>query len=158
MHFALKARYWVTTISVAITAHAVAIFAPQVFPIYPASVYAIPIIAIALTLDTLGMTAERGRGPLKLLAWSLLVGAALLSALPLRGVLKVPWQVYQMSREAGSPFLCAIWASVKTLGNYSASDSLAIAISLALSLSCLLLVVLLPTRAILQSKVSRHLK
>lgn len=59
MSFVLEARHWVIMIGAVILAAAAVILAPQMIAIYPMTRYAVPIIAVAVILDTLGTAAGR---------------------------------------------------------------------------------------------------
>ena len=69
MNFVLEARHWVIMIGAVIMAAAAVIIAPQMVAIYPMTIYAVPILAAAVILDTLGTAAGRHRVALKGLAW-----------------------------------------------------------------------------------------
>ena len=158
MSFVLEARHWVIMIGAVILAAAAVILAPQMVAIYPMTSYAVPIIAVAVILDTLGTAAERHRTALKLLAWVCLVIAALAALTPLRGALTGMQSTFQTWMGAGWPFPRAIWESLRGLARYSESQQQAMAISFALGAFGIALAVAAPLAAIFNPRIGRNRK
>lgn len=158
MNFVLETRHWAIMIGAVLLAAAAVILAPQMVAIYPMTTYAVPILAGAIILDTLGTAAERHRAALKLLAWACLVMAALTALAPLRGALSDIQATFQSWSGAGWPFLRAIWESLKPLARYSDPHKQAMTISFGLGAFSIAMAVSAPLAAIFNPRMGRNRK
>lgn len=156
--FILEVHHWMIMIGAVILAAAALILAPQLVAIYPMTNYAVPIIAVAAILDTLGTATERYRTSLKLLAWVCLCAAALTALTPLRGPLGDMLATVQAWAGAGWPMPRAIWEGLKGLARYSDPQKQAMAISFALGAFGVTVLVSIPLVAIFNPRIGRNRK
>lgn len=158
MMITLQTRHWVMIIASVILS-AVAFFAVrQMIPHYAATIYAFPVFALAVILDTLGEATERHRTPLKLLGWVCLIMAAFVALSPLTGAFSGMLATSQAWRDAGWALPRAALEGLKFLGQYSADQKLAMILAAAVGMLCLTLAVLVPCAAFSSKRIGTDRK
>lgn len=103
MNLVLEPRHWILMIGAVLIAALAFWGLPQMLSIYPLTLYAIPLLAGAAILDTLGNASEGRRAPWKVAAWIALAGAALPALWPLQNALGAFSDTYRSWAAAGVP-------------------------------------------------------
>ena len=150
MNFNLEARHWLIMVASVILAAAAMILIPKVVAIYPATIYAFPILAAAMIFDTLGTAAERHRSILKLCAWLCLCAATLTVLMPLGGPLNEVWAIIQEWTDAGWSLSRALMESVMWLAQHPDSQKQAMMVSVGLGVSTAIVAIWCPASAVLR--------
>jgi type IV secretion system protein VirD4 len=158
MNLVFEPRHWVIMIGAVIIAIAAVVLLPQVISIYLMTTYALLAASLAVILNILGTAAERGRWPLKALAWFCLVFAVGAALWPLKGALNDIQGTFQSWAGAGWPLYRAIWEGLSRLETYPAATQQAISVSFALGAFGAALAIGLPLGAIFNPRIGRNRK
>ena len=158
MNLVLEPRHWAIMIGAVILAIAAVVLLPQVASIYSMTTYAFPAVSLAVILNILGTATERGRWPLKALAWLGLAVASVAALWPLRGAVSDIQTTFQSWASAGWPLHRVVWESLSRLEAYPSSTQQAISISFVLGTVGAALAIGLPLRAIFNPRMGRNRK
>ncbi|MGJ8547605.1 MAG: type IV secretory system conjugative DNA transfer family protein [Sulfitobacter sp.] len=158
MNFVLEARHGAIIAGTILLAAGTMISAPRLVAIFPTTIYAFPLIAVAVIIETLSATAERHRTALKILAWGCLCAATLVALVPLREAFNGIQETIQAWTDAGWPLPRAILEGFKGLGRYSEPQKQAMSISFVLGLFGAIVVVSTPLVTIFNPRIGINRK
>ena len=156
MNLVLEPRHWILMVGAVLIAGLAFWGLPQMLSIYPLTLYAIPLLAGAAILDTLGNASEGRRAPWKIAAWVALAGAALPALWPLQAALQALSETYRSWAAAGVPLPRSVWETVKGFGRFPEDHQQAVLIGGGVGLVVIALAVITPLRAAFDPRFRRN--
>lgn len=158
MNLAIEPRHWLIMIAAVVVAALAFWGLPQLTPLYPPTTLALPVLAVAAILDTLGTASEGRRWPWKAVAWVFLVAAGCMALWPLRGLWASLQGTFLSWTNAGYPIPKAFVESAHSLEQYSDATLAAVSVSFGLGLTLIVMAAALPVRAAFNPKYRKDRK